>query len=94
MSAVPKLATARQGPTDPLVAAIVAGVVAALQEKLPASKPKRLLTTEDAADYLGFTEDAIRHMVAANALPVVRIGERSIRFDITDLNKFIEERKR
>ncbi len=80
--------------TDYLVAEIVAGVVDGVLAKLESPRVRRLLTVERAAEYLGFTENAVRHMIADGTLPVVRIGERGIRFDIDDLDAFIKARKK
>jgi excisionase family DNA binding protein len=52
----------------------------------------RLFTVDQAADYLACTPDAIRHKVAAGALPAVRI-DRKLRFDIRDLDRVIHEKK-
>lgn len=53
---------------------------------------KRLLTPAEAAEYLGRTEDAIRQMVHRRQVPFVKTG-KLLRFDIRDLNEWINERK-
>lgn len=54
--------------------------------------PKRLFTLEEAAEYTGLTEAAIRVKVAAGKMPVVRV-DRKFRFDVEDLNRWIESSK-
>jgi excisionase family DNA binding protein len=74
---------------DPLAAAIadallerVGGVVTG----------PRLLTIEGAAKYLSMTEEAIRHKVINGKLRAVR-ADRYLRFDIRDLDSWIEANK-
>jgi excisionase family DNA binding protein len=52
----------------------------------------RLLPVEQAASYLGRSEDAIRHLIASGKLPVVRSDKR-IFLDIQDLDRWISENK-
>jgi excisionase family DNA binding protein len=52
----------------------------------------RLLTVDQAAEYLACTPDAIRHKVANRRLPAVKI-DRKLRFDIQDLDRVIQEAK-
>jgi excisionase family DNA binding protein len=56
-----------------------------------AVKP-RLLTTEQAAVYLGRTRDAVEHMIAAAKLPVVR-ADRRVFLDVRDLDRWIDSNK-
>jgi len=83
-----------KGATDYLVDEIVSRVLEGLRPKLEGPRARRLLTAEQAAEYLGFTENAVRHMIADGTLPIVRVGERGIRFDLDDLDAFIKERKK
>jgi excisionase family DNA binding protein len=56
------------------------------------SKPaqKRLLTIKEAADYLGRpSASSIYHLVARRELPCVRHG-RNRRFDVKELDRWIE----
>ena len=52
----------------------------------------RLLPVEQAAVYLGRSEDAIRHLISCGKLPVVRTDKR-IFLDIQDLDRWIAENK-
>jgi excisionase family DNA binding protein len=52
--------------------------------------PKRLLTVKEAAGYLGRpSESSIYHLVYRRELPCVRHG-RNLRFDVKELDKWIE----
>jgi excisionase family DNA binding protein len=53
---------------------------------------KRLLNTTESAAYLGIGRRTIQERVAARELACVKIG-KSIRFDVADLDAFIESRK-
>ncbi len=57
-----------------------------------ASAGSRLLPVEQAASYLGRSEDAIRHLIACGKLPVVRADKR-IFLGIQDLDRWISENK-
>jgi excisionase family DNA binding protein len=55
---------------------------------------KRLYTLKEAAEYLGRSEWAMRELIWAAKLPVVRPnGGRKIFLDIEDLNGFIAQNK-
>ena len=54
-------------------------------------RSKRLLSVKETADYLGRNEDWVRRYLQKKVTPV-RDGE--LRFDIKDLDKYIEESKR
>jgi len=57
---------------------------------------KALLTTEDAAEYIGYSEQTLRSSRVSGSLsglnppPHVKIGKKSIRYKLTDLDKWIE----
>lgn len=53
---------------------------------------RRLLSLEEAAQYLGMTEDALRHKVYNRKIPAVKLDTR-MRFDRFDLDRLIEESK-
>lgn len=55
---------------------------------------KRLLNRKEAAEYLGTTEGTLSVAACRKTLPipVVKMG-RAVRYDIEDLNRFIEENK-
>ena len=49
---------------------------------------KRLMTTREAAIYLGLSVAALYQLVHRKLIPVIRIG-RALRFDIVALNDWI-----
>jgi len=63
-------------------------------ERLSASQrpEQRLLTVEQAAQYLGRTKEAVQHLIAAGKLPRVRF-DRRVYLDIVDLDRLIEKSK-
>ena len=73
---------------DALADAIANRVLARLQR----SQDARLLSVREAAEYLGRTEKALRHMVANGTIPAVREGSR-VHLDRADLDRWIEMRK-
>ena len=55
--------------------------------------PKRLLTVKEAAAYIGRpSPSAVYKLVSRHEIPVVRHG-RNVRFDVRELNKWIESDK-
>ena len=55
---------------------------------------RRLLTTSEAAHYLGRREYTVRKLVHDGELPVVQDGPGSPwKFDVRDLDDFIERKK-
>jgi excisionase family DNA binding protein len=75
------------------IAAVVASKLAAREvSRTAADVAPRLLTVKQAAAYLGRTEEAIQHMVAARKLPVVRDGRR-VFLDVRELDKWIERNR-
>jgi len=63
-----------------------------MQTKQP--KPEqRLLTYRQAAAYLSLSERKLWGLAASAKIPVCRIG-RSVRFDLADLDRFIEKMKK
>lgn len=57
-----------------------------------ASHPARLLKLPEAAAMLSMGKRTVQERVAARELPVVKIG-KSVRFDVRDLEAFIERHK-
>jgi excisionase family DNA binding protein len=71
----------------------VAIVRAALDAKEPCAPIRpRLLTAKQAADYIGRSEQAVRHLIHQRDIPVVRNG-RCVRLDRKDLDRWIENNK-
>ena len=62
---------------------------------MKAAKQKRLFTLVEAGVYLGRSPYAVRSLVWAGAIPVVRnpIGGSKLFFDIEDLNRWVESSK-
>lgn len=55
---------------------------------------RRLLKASAAAKYLSIDPDTLYLLARTGKIPSVRgIGKRRVRFDIEDLDKFIEEQK-
>jgi excisionase family DNA binding protein len=52
----------------------------------------RLLSIDQAAQYLGRTRDSVEHLIAADKIPAVRI-DRRVFVDVIDLDKLIEASK-
>ncbi len=52
----------------------------------------RLLTVEEAAQYLGRSKEAVQHMIASGKLPTVR-SDRRVFLDRHDLDRWIEDCK-
>jgi len=59
--------------------------------QVPAQQ-SRLLTAKQAAEYLGRSEQAVRHLIFQRDIPVVRRG-RCVRIDRKDLDNWIENNK-
>jgi excisionase family DNA binding protein len=74
---------------EPLVSAIAEAVIDRIGSHVIGP---RLLTVEGAAKYLSMTEDAIRHKVINGKLRAVR-ADRFLRFDVRDLDLWIESNK-
>ncbi len=83
------------GASDQFIDAIADAVARRLEGKLDQQRgpARRLMTVDEAGDYLGYTPAAVRHMVAKGQLPCVHVG-RSVRFDVKDLDRWIDENKR
>jgi excisionase family DNA binding protein len=76
--------------TDPLVRAIVEGVLAGMPE--PGAVRPRLLNVTDAARYLGRTGATLRQLIRKGKLPTVSLDGR-VFLDIQDLDRAIDEAK-
>ena len=53
---------------------------------------KRIYNVEEAAEYLGRSVGAIREMIYAGKLPVIKDGRRT-QLDIHDMDKWIEQNR-
>ena len=79
---------------DPLARSIVEQVVAELRKQMqeaPVVKP-RLLSVEQAAQYLGRTPSAVYNMLSTGKLKRVGLDGR-VYFDVQDLDRMIEAAK-
>ena len=78
-------------PLSPLVEAIASAVLSKLKPALEQAQGlrPRLLTVEQAAQYLGRTAYSIRHLAAQGAFPCVRADGR-VMFDVKDLDSWID----
>ena len=52
------------------------------------TQSKRLLSTAQAADYLGVSTNTIRNYIARGILTAHRVGPKLLRFDPADLDAF------
>ena len=55
---------------------------------------KRLYTDLEASEDLAISKSKLWALVRGKQLPVVQVGQRSKRFDIQDLDKYIKSGKR
>ncbi len=79
---------------DPMVEAVAQRVAEKLKPMIEACQGvrPRLLTVRQAAEYLGRTQKATRHLVSVGGLPCVRSDNR-VHLDIRDLDAWIEQNK-
>lgn len=54
-------------------------------------EPAALLTTEQAAAYLGIGESTLFRMIQAGQIPAVKLNRRQTRIRRTDLNAYIDQ---
>ena len=53
-----------------------------------------LLTTKQLADKWGVEPDYISYLRRTNQLPHIKLSEKKIRFDLEDVERWLETRKR
>ncbi len=59
----------------------------------PASENDRLLTRQEAAEFLGLKPQTLAKWAVTGAhLPMVKVGTRSVRYKLSDLQQFIKDR--
>jgi excisionase family DNA binding protein len=73
---------------DSLADAIAVRVAARLNK----SEEPRLMSVKQAAEYIGRSPKAVRHMIDSGKVPVVREGTR-VHLDRVDLDHWVEMRK-
>lgn len=57
------------------------------------SEQKRLFNVEEAAQYIGLTPGTLYNMASRREIPTVKVG-RALRFDVLQLDRFIEQHAR
>ena len=55
---------------------------------MSSSRPFRLLTISEAAEYLAISERSVKRLIARGDLPCIRVGS-ALRFAFADLEAFI-----
>jgi excisionase family DNA binding protein len=58
----------------------------------PDGRRQRLVPVEAAAEYLGVSRATVERLVSRDQLPVVKVGA-STRYDVEDLDRFIESNR-
>jgi len=53
----------------------------------------QLLTYKQAAQYLGISKPYLKRLKAQGLMPYVLVGDRAIRFRMSSLNRWIEDRE-
>jgi excisionase family DNA binding protein len=83
-----------RGIEDLLLDSLADRVAARILERLGETQcaSKRLLTTEQAAEYLGRSKESVQHLVSSGKLPTVR-SDRRVFLDVRDLDEWIEVNK-
>ena len=77
---------------DALAKRVASQVLAELGQDGATGVRPRLFTVEQAAAYLGRTEEAMQHMIAGGKIETVRI-DRRVFVDVRDLDRLIESSK-
>jgi len=88
----PRQQTARNGAAGEL--AIVRSVLGAPGGPAKVEETYGLLDAGGAARFLGLAEQTVRDMTYRHELPCVKVGLRAVRYQMLDLIKWIEARKR
>ncbi|MFV8277681.1 helix-turn-helix domain-containing protein [Mycobacteroides abscessus] len=70
------------------VSLYTAPVQSSSQPVVPGKKPGRLLSTNQAAEYLGVSPNTIRKYSAAGKIKAFRVGVKLIKYDPADLDAF------
>lgn len=53
--------------------------------------PDRLLTAQQAGDYLGYSEGTIRNKASAGEVPFVKLESGALRFRLSELDTWVRE---
>ena len=80
-------------PLDSLIAAFAEAVVERMTSTRQTSgSPARLMSVAQAAEYLGRTADAVKHLISEGSLRTVR-SDRRVFLDRLDLDHWIDDHK-
>jgi excisionase family DNA binding protein len=71
---------------------LAALIVEKLNDRAALPLRPRLLTIDQAANYIGRTRDAVQHLIASGKLPCVKADRRNF-LDVRDLDAWIESSK-
>jgi excisionase family DNA binding protein len=54
---------------------------------------RRLLTRQQAAEFLNVSDSFLRELARTRRLPAVRFGRKAVRFDLSDLERLLHDSK-
>lgn len=54
--------------------------------------PKRYLNVDETAQYIGVAKSRVYRLVESRAIPFIRVGKATLRFDIRELDKWMARR--
>ena len=82
------------GEVEALVAEFAQRLTEAMkaEKKVETKAQVRLLTAKEAGEYIGRSEQAVRHLIFQRDIPTVRNG-RCVRIDRKDLDTWVENHK-
>ena len=75
-----------------LILAIAEAVAAKLEPRLSGTVVPRIMSLESAAEYIGRSPKALRHLVAAGRIKPKRF-DRRLQFDRFDLDRWIDSQE-
>lgn len=79
--------------SSPALSSLVIEIAEAVVERLKAHTIKnRIVSLEDAAEYLGLTPAALRHKASLGEIPTIRFDKR-FRFDRLELDNWIDSHR-
>ena len=76
---------------EALVDALADRVAERIREQ-PLTSQQRLLTVRQAAEYIGRTEPAVRHLIAQSKIRAHK-ADRRISIDVRELDRWVEDNK-
>jgi excisionase family DNA binding protein len=54
---------------------------------------RRLLTRQQATEFLNVSDSFLRELARTGRLPAVRFGRKAVRFDVSDLERLLNDSK-